>query len=164
MYTPFDPVGFLTSFTNKYPEWSNKAVRAFELYNQRHPHVIHETHVPTPCIPSDKDIVLQQLKEHLDMDGLYVQRVVDEVTQSFKIYQQATRPNTATPLGPPAQPGYVPYVSKKRQTDFRRFRTEETLLELLTVESRATRPETCFWSELISSAHIWSLGHEYPSS
>ncbi len=164
-HTPFDPNVFLSSFASKYPEWTKKAIRAFELYNQRHPHVIHETPVPAPCIPTDTTFILQQLKEHLDMDGLYVQRVVDEVTQSFRMYQQTTRPSTATPLGPPVTPGYVPYVSKKRPVDFRRFRPEETLVELLllTEESRAARQETCFWSELLSSAHTWSQGHEYPS-
>ncbi len=162
-YTPFDPLEFLASLAEKYPEWSKKAVRAFELYNQRHPHVVHESLISTPCIPSDTALLLQQLKEHLDMDGLYVQRVIDEVTQSFKTYQQTKRPSTATPLGPPVKPGYVPYV-KKRPVDFRRFRPEETLVELLlTEESRAARQETSFWSELLSSAHTWCLVHVCPS-
>lgn len=157
-HTPFDPLRFLSGFQEHYPQWTQKAVRAFELYNQRHPHPVHDAPVPTPCVPHDTTSILQQLKEHLDMDGLYVQRVVEEVTQSFNMYQQITRPTTATPLGPSVKPGYVPYVSSKKPivlTDFRRFRPEETLLEMLTEEPHAASRETNFWSALLASAHIW---------
>jgi 5'-3' exonuclease len=165
-FAPFHPDEFLASFSNKYPEWSQKATRAYELYNQRHPHVIHESLIPTPCIPSDTTLLIQQLKEHLDMDGLYVHRVVEQITQSFETYQQTTRPNTATPLGPPVKAGYVPYVSKKQQKrsiDVRRFRPEETLVEMLTEEPRAESRATQFWSEFLSSAYIWCPARSFSS-
>lgn len=154
--TPFDPIRFLNSFDQ--PEWSQKAVRAFDLYNQRHPNPIHEKNVPAPCIPTDKNKIIEDLKRYLDMDGFYVHRIVEEVTQSFKAYQQMQRPPTATPLGPPVKPGYVPYIPAHKRNGnayTRRFRPEETLIELLKEEPHESSRETHFWSALLTSAHIW---------
>lgn len=155
-FTPFEPVRFLNSFQQ--PEWSLKAARAFELYNQRHPHPTHETNIPAPCIPSDKAKIIDELKRHLDMDGFYVHRIVEEVMQSFKAYQQQTpRPPTATPLGPPVKPGYVPYVpAAHKRIKHSKFRPEETLVDLVElIEPHGSSRETHFWSALLASAHIW---------
>jgi 5'-3' exonuclease len=156
--TPFDPIAFLASFRDTDPSWHKRAVRAFQLYNQRHTDPIHAQHIPTPCIETNVPRIMHQLKEHLDMDGPYVQRVVDQIVQSFENYRHHTRPESATPLGPPLQPGFVPYVShKKIYTHTHTFRPQETLVDLVDLIQKCheSHPPTSFWSESLASAHIW---------
>lgn len=176
---PFEPIRFLKSFHTQHPVWTEKATRAYELYT-----VHTKTHidpVPTPCIPENVQLLIHELQTHLDMQGTYVQRVVEQVVQSFQAYKQFKRPSTAITLGLPTKPGFVPYIphgkansgserENKRpspstapvvvvqQQTLPTFNPAETLvalLDALTAASHESTPSSWFWTECSASAHIW---------
>lgn len=159
---PFDPVRFLHSLHNKEIEWRDKALRAFEIYTQPNPHVLHCKPIPAPNVPNDAERILHELRTHLDMNGHYVQRVVEQIMNSFEVYNQTSRSTSAIALGPHVQAGYVPYISnkKKRQTTLPPpFCSTETLVELvsyLTEASHGSPPSTWWWTETAANAHTWN--------
>lgn len=168
---PFRPVQFLKSFHEQHPEWSDKAIRAYELYTN--PTNTPIDPVPTPCIPENVHSLIYQLETHLGMQGAYVQRVVEQIVQSFQAYKQCKRPHTAIALGLPTKPGFVPYVPTQHKTSGGngnnekeikqpklplKFTPSETLVALLdaiTEASHESSPTTWFWTECLANAHIW---------
>lgn len=80
--------------------WSERAKRAFQIYNQVEP--VNMEHVPQPNLPLPQDHVqiCDLLRQRLRMDGGYVHRVVDQIIQSFVIYNSDPRPASAIALGP----------------------------------------------------------------
>lgn len=173
---PFDPIRFLKSVVQKPhdPTWGERAARAFEIYTQDNTMSLYQKPIPAPNVPSNLREVLAQLRTHLDMDGIYVQRVVEQIINSFQTYQlQHTRPASSIALGPPVQPGFVPYVpsKKKRAPSVNRpqggfiFRAQETLVELLdklTEAARESPPLSWWWTETAASAHTWNPPFEEP--
>ncbi len=169
---PFDPVRFLKSFRDQHPEWTAKALRAYELYTN--PTNTPTDPVPTPCIPENIQSLIHELQTHLDMQGAYVQRVVEQIVQSFQAYKQFKRPHTAITLGLPTKPGFVPYIpshkdsganakqlQQQQQPRIPKFRPNETLMELIEA-SRESPPSTWSWTECLANAHIWYPPAERP--
>ncbi len=156
----FDPIQFLKS-VSKSPSWTERAIRAFEIYTQPSPHELYQKPISTPNVPSNVRDTLHALRTHLEMDGNYVQRVVEQIINSFQVYhlQQHTRPASSITLGPPVQPGFVPYVPSKKKRNNSAFHPKETLIELLdkiTEASHESPPWSWWWTETATSAYTWN--------
>ncbi len=99
--TSFSFEEFFDSLPTKVEGWSQRAKRAFQIYNQVGHIDIDRISEPNLPAPQDHVHICNLLRQRLHMDGGYVHRVVDQIIQSFIIYKSDTRPSTAIPLGPP---------------------------------------------------------------
>jgi hypothetical protein len=153
----FDPVRFLESVSP--PPWSERAVRAFQIYTQPNPNELYQKPIPTPNVPTSLQQIVKELRTHLEMDGDYVQRVVEQIINSFGVYRQHTRPTHSIALGSSVKPGFVPYVPNKKRKTNHAFYERETLLELLdkiTEVSHEAPPSSWWWTETATSARTWN--------